>query len=162
MRYPTDNNRITSQYGYRYISGNLDFHGGTDYGGVLASVPDDPIYAIANNSKVVFVGYDKYRGHNIILEHNSHCTRYNHFVEILVQLGDIVNENNVIGLMGSSGNSTGAHLHFEVHECNYTNFYEKWSNNEYKHTVDPELFFSKYLENAELREKLTVINEISK
>ena len=145
MRYPTKNHRSTSPFGWRMRTSGMDYHPGEDYGGVKAGVSGDPIYSIANNSKVVFVGYDKWRGNNIILEHNTHCTRYNHFEETFVKKGDIVNEDTVIGLMGSSGDSSGAHLHFEVHQCNYSNMFDKWPNGEYKHAIDPELFFLKYM-----------------
>lgn len=149
MRYPTNNNRITSQFGYRYRTKNgkkvLDFHSGTDYGAINPGVPMDPIFSIADDSLVVFVGYDKWRGNNIILEHKTHCTRYNHLKDTLVRKGQIVNEDTVIGLMGSTGDSTGAHLHFEVHECNYPEFDERWSNGEPRHAIDPELFFLKYM-----------------
>jgi len=166
MRFPTHNNRTTSKYEWRYRTNSegeqyIDYHGGIDLGAVMAGVGGDYIYSIADNSKVVFVGYDKWRGHNIILEHNSHCTRYCHLSRALVSEGDIVSEANVIGIMGSSGKSTGAHLHFEVHACKYEDFYDKWSNGEYKHTVDPELFFAMHKTNHELREKLSKINEIS-
>lgn len=146
MRYPTKNNRITSQYGYRMINGALDFHGGTDYGAEVRGVVGDPIYSIADDAKVVYVGFDSSRGHNIVLEHHTHCTRYNHLKSILVAEGDIVHETTVIGLMGTSGSSTGAHLHFEVHECKYAQFNQRWPNGEAKHTIDPELFFLKYME----------------
>lgn len=145
MRYPTDNNRITSQYGYRIIGGALDFHGGTDYGAIKAGVTADKIYSIVDNSKVVHVGFDQYRGNNIILEHDSHCTRYNHLKAVLVKEGDTVHEVDVIGLMGTSGKSTAAHLHFEVHECKYNQMAQKWPNGESKHSIDPELFFLRYM-----------------
>lgn len=161
MRYPTSNNRITSKYGFRMRGSNLDFHGGIDYGGVVQGVPGDEIYCIADNSKVVFVGFDKWRGNNIILEHNSHCTRYNHFEKVFVKEGQTANEDTVLGLMGSTGDSTGPHLHFEAHDCKYRNFYEKWPNGEYMHTIDPELFFARYKENNELIERLKEINKIS-
>ena len=145
MRYPTDNNRITSQYGYRMLGTKFDFHGGTDYGAINAGVIGDKLFPIVDNSKVVYTGFDQWRGHNIILEHDMHCTRYNHLKAILVKEGDIVHEKDVIGIMGNSGNSTAAHLHFEVHRCKYDKFHQKWPNGEARNTIDPEMLFLEYM-----------------
>jgi len=154
VRYPTDNNRETSGYGYRMITnpetGKLeqDFHGGKDYGAIKPRVTGDPVYPIVNNSKVMYVGFDRWRGKNVILQHDSHCTRYNHLKEVLVSENDLITEETTLGLMGTSGNSTGAHLHFEVHACMYAKMFEKWPNGEYKHTIDPDILFLEYMENS--------------
>ena len=174
MRYPTDNNRITSPYGWRYISGKMDFHPANDYGGIVANVDGDPIYSMADDSKVVEIGNNKYRGLYIILEHKTHCTLYQHCKKINFKKGDIVNESDTIAIMGQTGVGSGVHLHFEVRKCSYKNFWDKWENGESKHAIDPELFFMKYMdapeidvtdlvkENMYLKTKLNDINIISK
>ncbi len=74
-------------------------------------------YIIAYDSgTVVKKGYDSSRGYNVAIEHNGYQTLYYHMKKdsILVSVGEKVTKGQVIGYMGSSGNTTGAHLHFGV------------------------------------------------
>lgn len=151
IRYPTDNNRITSQYGFRMINGRLDYHGGTDYGGKTPGVTGDPLYPIADDTILREINYDTVRGYNIVLEHRTHCTRYNHLEQGSIQFKEnsVINKDQIVARMGNSGRSTAAHLHFEVHKCAYKDFHQKWANGEAKHTIDPELFFLTYMNKNE-------------
>jgi len=98
--------RITSYYGYR--SGG--FHSGIDIDGVTGQ----PYYA-ASAGKVVLAGYAGGYGYCIIIDHgNGVATRYAHSSKLLVGVGDQVSKGQNIGLVGSTGKSTGSHLHFEV------------------------------------------------
>lgn len=97
---------ITSYYGYRRGS----FHTGLDIDGDTG----DP-YTAAASGKVVAAGWDGGYGNMILIDHgNGVMTRYGHSSKLLVSVGQYVNQGQTIGLVGSTGNSTGSHLHFEV------------------------------------------------
>lgn len=77
---------------------------------VLASAPGQVLVAKTYNKNVRF-GYGNY----IVIEHtNGTQTLYGHLSRILVAMGQTVERGNAIGLIGSSGNSTGCHVHFEI------------------------------------------------
>ena len=103
---------ITSPFGYRThpILGYQDFHTGIDigaYGGtnILA----------ANSGKVITAAYHWAYGYYVMIDHGGGIvTLYAHSSRLLVNPGDVVAKGQVIALVGSTGMSTGAHLHFEV------------------------------------------------
>ena len=98
--------KISSRYGMR--RGKM--HRGLD----IASRTGTDIKA-ADGGKVVFTGYKGSYGNLIEINHeNGYKTRYAHNSKILVKTGDRVYKGQVIGKMGSTGRSTGSHLHFEV------------------------------------------------
>ena len=74
-----------------------------------------PIMA-ADAGKVILVEYGRYGyGHHVIIDHgNGYQTLYGHMSEIFVSPGQAVSKASVIGKMGSTGNSSGSHLHFEI------------------------------------------------
>ena len=103
---------VTSPFGTRVhpISGSTQFHSGTD----LLAEAAQPVYA-AYDGTVVFSGWQGGYGKQIELQHDEHVsTRYGHLQTWLVDPGAKVKEGQVIGLAGSTGISTGVHLHFEV------------------------------------------------
>ncbi len=105
---------ITSYYGWRF--NNSDFHTGIDISG--ANVYGKKIVA-ANSGKVVFVqrSYTPGKGYGIylIIDHGGGMsTLYGHTSEILVDVGDYVTRGETIAKVGSTGWSTGPHLHFEI------------------------------------------------
>ncbi len=104
---------VTSPFGIRrsYNGGPYDrFHTGVDFG----SPPGAPIYAPAPGY-VVFVDMLQIRGLTTILDHGwGVYTGYWHQSEAHVQPGQFVNAGDVIGAVGSTGRSTGAHLHWEM------------------------------------------------
>ncbi len=106
---------ISSVFGWRThpIFGNRRFHSGTD----LAAEQGTPIVATLSGqaSTADFVGG---YGLTVVLDHadGKHQTLYGHMSEIYVQPGQIVQQGEVIGRVGSTGNSTGPHLHFEIRE----------------------------------------------
>ena len=109
-----NNRKITSYYGWRF--GGKDFHTGIDIAGY--GVNGKPVHA-ANAGTVIFTkttyvhgqGYGKYA----IIDHGgNYSTLYGHMQKIVVQKGQKVNKGDVIGYVGSTGWSTGPHLHFEI------------------------------------------------
>jgi murein DD-endopeptidase MepM/ murein hydrolase activator NlpD len=105
---------ITSGYGWRILYGASNFHKGTDLGANC----DSPIYA-ASSGTVIYAAYGWNGGYGnfIIIDHgNGLNTAYGHIVDggIMVNVGDAVGVGEQIARVGSTGNSTGCHLHFEV------------------------------------------------
>lgn len=103
---------ITSLFGWRVhpITGDRRFHAGTDLGAAMGT----PILAAATG-QVEVADYVGGYGLTVILNHSSaQQTLYGHMSEIFVQPGQVVQQGSVIGQVGSTGNSTGPHLHFEV------------------------------------------------
>lgn len=98
--------RITSHYGERW--GRL--HAGMDF----ANWYDDPIWAIGDGT-VTYAGWMDGYGHLVVVDHGDGVeTAYGHASEVLVSVGDEVEQGDHLSLTGNTGNSTGPHLHFEV------------------------------------------------
>lgn len=115
---------ITSYYGMRTLNGETKFHYAIDisYGGIYGT----PIVAIADgtvefvgsteNGKFMAGGYGNYVTINHTVEDGVHIikSRYAHMKSVVAVEGAQVRQGEVIGYVGSTGNSTGPHLHFEV------------------------------------------------
>jgi murein DD-endopeptidase MepM/ murein hydrolase activator NlpD len=105
--------KISSDYGYRYLNG-YEFHTGVDLVAKSGSCYGKTAVAAADGV-VVESAYSSTRGHYIIIEHEyGFSTVYMHFKKRLVSKGDVVLAGDPIGTIGSTGRSTGAHLHFEI------------------------------------------------
>ena len=109
---------LTSRFGYRAdpMSGYIKGHTGVD----LAGRPGEPIYATGDGKvekvDVKFTGY----GVEVVINHGfGYKTRYAHLKETFVHVGDFVKRGDKIALMGSTGKSTGPHLHYEVEYMGY-------------------------------------------
>ena len=103
---------MSSPFGERVdpISGKKAWHEGMDFAGAKGS----EVIAVANGV-VVFAGYRDGYGKMVEISHGKDMrTRYGHHEEVLVHAGQSVKRGDVIALMGSSGRSTGPHVHFEV------------------------------------------------
>lgn len=102
--WPTDHHVLVGR-NYTY------WHPGLDLGGNLG----DPLYA-ADAGAVVYAGWNTYGyGNLVIIDHgNGWHTLYAHFNEIYVACGEGVVQGQVLGAAGTTGNSTGPHLHFEM------------------------------------------------
>lgn len=103
---------LSSAYGNRMdpITGQPAWHAGVDFAGSQGS----DVLAVASGVVVFADRRDGY-GKLVEINHgNGVSTRYGHHVKLLVKAGEIVKKGDVIGLMGSSGRSTGPHVHFEV------------------------------------------------
>jgi len=102
--------RITSPYGMRVISGRKDFHAGIDIGG-----PTGTTIVAAESGRVSYAGYMRGYGNVIILSHDGgYSTVYGHNSVNLVRKGQYVKRGSIIAKLGSTGNATGPHLHFEI------------------------------------------------
>lgn len=90
------------------MSGSGDAHMGIDY----AASEGTPVMA-ACDGVIIHADYDHDRGNSILIEHSGdYLTEYNHLSEMLVKSGDEVKSGDIIGYVGSTGKSTGPHLHF--------------------------------------------------
>lgn len=106
--------RISSDYGWRYVFGELDFHNGIDFVAYDGSCYGDTVYASAAG-EVIEAKYNGGYGYRVVIDHgNGMKTIYAHLSEFLVEKGDIVACGDPVGEIGSSGRVTGPHLHFGV------------------------------------------------
>ena len=104
--------RITSRFGYRRhpIYGGRSHHTGLD----IAAKYGTPIKA-ADAGEVIFSGWWDGYGKAVVIDHGKKTTTvYGHMSRIYKSVGAIVAKGQVLGLVGSTGYSTGPHLHFEV------------------------------------------------
>lgn len=127
---------ITSRFGYRThpITGKYSNHTGID----IASNQGTSVYAADGGTVTRASWYGGY-GNCIIIDHgNGYMTLYGHLSGYAISEGDTVTQGQTIGYVGSTGNSTGPHLHFEV-----------WQNGS---RIDPEQFFSGLVFSADAGE----------
>ncbi len=104
--WPTVGGIITSYFGPRWGK----FHEGIDISGVR-----DYTIKAADNGKVIYAGWRGGYGNAVMIDHgNGIVTLYGHMRKLTVSVGDKVAKGQQIGIMGSTGDSTGTHLHFEV------------------------------------------------
>ena len=109
---PANVEMLTSSYGMRRdpFTGEAAMHSGLDFRGPLGA----PIYAAAKG-RVSFVGQKQGYGNVVEIAHgNGMVTRYAHMSAFRSRVGQDVSPGDVIGAIGSTGRSTGPHLHFEV------------------------------------------------
>lgn len=110
--WPLDSNRrsVTSLYGWRVLNGKKGFHTGADIGLPYGC----NIYA-AKAGTVRKAEYNKSYGYYVLIDHGGgQSTLYAHSSKLLVVVGQKVERGQVIAKVGSTGNSTGNHLHFEI------------------------------------------------
>lgn len=120
-------------------------HWGIDYGGA----PDNTITAAAAGSvRLVVNGTTGYGKYIIITHSNGWETLYAHLSSISVKDGQKVSQGQKIGVKGTTGNSTGIHLHFEISKG-------RWSN-QYRHHVNP----AHYIDDPEVRKLQTMLNQL--
>ncbi len=125
---------MSSGYGVRRdpVYGNSKFHAGLDF----AAKSGTPVYATADGTVTIADRRSSY-GNCIDISHGyNYLTRYAHLSKILVKAGDKVTRGDLIGLVGSTGKSTGPHLHYEVR------FKDEPQNpvNYYFHDLTPEQY----------------------
>ncbi len=108
---PTDG-KITSMFGLRRhpIQGDIRFHHGID----ISAPSGTNIYPV-KDGEVIFSGHKQGYGNIVIIDHGEgFISKYAHNEINLVKEGDKVKTNNIIARVGSTGSSTGPHLHFEI------------------------------------------------
>ncbi len=105
---------MSSSYGYRVdpVYGGYEFHTGVD----IANSYYTPIYATADGV-VTYAGYKSNGyGYQVLVNHgNGYETFYAHSSRLIVAIGDYVKKGQLIAYIGSTGKSTGPHVHYEVH-----------------------------------------------
>ncbi|QHW31502.1 peptidoglycan DD-metalloendopeptidase family protein [Paenibacillus rhizovicinus] len=112
--WPTYSQRISSPFGVRIdpFTSNPAKHTGIDIAGSFG----DPVFAAADGT-VAETGFNSARGNYVLIRHKQGLsTKYMHLSSISVTAGDVLKQGDDIGLIGSTGRSTGPHLHFEVLE----------------------------------------------
>ena len=113
--WPVDSRYITSTVGGRASPGGIGStnHKGTDIGRVGYT---SPVYASKAGTVIISQKSSSY-GNYIVISHGSgNTTLYAHLSSRKVSVGDVVQQGQVIGITGSTGHSTGPHLHFEITE----------------------------------------------
>ena len=109
---PVEGGRITTPFAVRrYVNGS----GPTRHAAIDIALPQGtPVYAPAGG-RVLFAGYLQLTGNTVVIEHGLGLkTWYYHMVSLDVQTGDMVGGGQQIGAVGSTGFSTGPHLHYEM------------------------------------------------
>lgn len=113
-RHPIANSYVTSRYGMRSdpIRGGRQYHKGIDF----SANTGDPVLAVADGV-VSFAGSRAGYGLTVEIDHgNGYVTRYAHNSRLSLRVGDLVRSGQQIAKAGSTGRSTGPHVHFEVWE----------------------------------------------
>lgn len=106
--WPTNGGYISSQKGYRW---------GRSHEGIDIARPSNYTIMASDNGVVTTAGRHSTYGKYIVVDHNNgYETLYAHLSKISVSVGQVVEQGSAIGVMGSTGRSTGTHLHFEVHK----------------------------------------------
>lgn len=103
---------VSSLYGFRKhpVTGQDDFHAGLD----IAAAQDTPVFAVLDGV-VIKTAWSNGRGNYIVIRHaNGVQTLYQHLSCVLLRAGEPIQKAQVIGTVGSTGVSTGPHLHFEL------------------------------------------------
>lgn len=112
LQWPSDTTDITDYFGDRESPGGIGstYHQGVDIGAPYGS----PVYAAGDGSASI-AGWNGGYGNTVKLDHgNGLATMYAHMSEVLTSVGANVGQGQAVGLVGSTGNSTGPHIHFSV------------------------------------------------
>ena len=98
-----------------YISSTMGARWGSYHRGIDIARPSNYTIKATDNGTVTFAGWDGSYGRKVVINHNNgYQTVYAHLSSINVSVGQVVQAGSAIGVMGSTGRSTGIHLHFEV------------------------------------------------
>lgn len=112
--YPLKRPQVTSEFGTRSdpFTGEEKFHGGTDFGCDVT----DSIYAVEDGTVTQAINFHVSFGNYVMVKHNNNeYSLYAHLTRFNVSEGDSVDKGQQVGVCGSTGRSTGPHLHLEYH-----------------------------------------------
>lgn len=125
---------LTSPFGYRDIGIGTNDHLGTDWGGSSG----DPIFATMSGV-VVKAQYDRSRGNYVIVKHSQdqYYSTYQHLLSDSVSVGAQVAQGQTIAAMGTTGDSTGVHLHFAISTTPYGSYADDGNAGVF---IDPEIY----------------------
>lgn len=131
---PLDSLYVTSQFGKRNYEPN-PWHNGIDF----RASSGTPVYAVSDG--IVRVAKDNPTGYGlyVVLDHDIWSSFYAHLSNINVSTEQQVQAGDIIGYSGSTGQSTGPHLHFEIRLCKYKDFWDR-QGDIFLRCIDP-LFF---------------------
>ncbi|MGB9179281.1 MAG: peptidoglycan DD-metalloendopeptidase family protein [Pyrinomonadaceae bacterium] len=111
--WPVDSGRLTDDFGGRFnpFGGyGTEFHTGQD----IATAWGTPVAATANGT-VIFAGWQSGYGQVVVIDHGGGLTtRYGHLSHVDASVGQTIKRGDIVGNVGSTGRSTGPHLHYEV------------------------------------------------
>ena len=143
---PLDNIQINSPYGIRDITVNDRYywwHNGLD----LRAQLNTPVYAV-DDGTVMVAKYDNSYGYYIAIDHGKYGTLYAHLARFEIYEGNSVRAGDLIGYAGSTGDTTGPHLHFEIRLGSYDKFWERANcdRSVFMNTIDPMLIIEDFLE----------------
>lgn len=98
-----------------YISSKMGYRWGRQHAGIDIARPSGYTIKAADNGIVIASGMHDTYGNRVVIDHqNGYKTTYAHMSSLSVSVGDVVPQGSKLGVMGSTGRSTGTHLHFEV------------------------------------------------
>lgn len=137
INWPTKILRYTSLFGPR----DGELHRGADIGAEKRLVCGDEIISTADGIIRVKDPCTTTYGNCIVTEHDGWCDLDAHLQDFNIHVGQAVRAGDIIGHMGKTGSSTGAHLHYEIRDCDYSRFYERGMvcgfKNKPVHLIDP-------------------------
>ncbi len=157
QKLPLDNVEISSDFGLRKIVVNGKtywWHNGVD----VKAKTGDKVYAVADG--VVGEAKDNPGGYGnyVAIDHGRFGSLSGHLSKLLVAKNAKVKAGDLIGLAGSTGASTGPHLHFEIRECEYKDFWTRCAvdSQVFMRCVDP----APYIELCKKRLSLTKVESM--
>ena len=139
--------RITSPFGWRTLFGKREFHAAIDIGAYSGT----PVVAAADGKVLWAKWIESGAGNQVVIDHgNGLSTRYNHLKGFACKTGQEVKKGDVIGYVGSTGNSTGPHLDFRIrydgHYYNPLDFITKDNEGKAPYSIN-DIFNGKYPES---------------
>ena len=128
------------------MEGKKEWHSGIDYAPSIRGKDGDDIVSIADGIVRVAKTNPGGLGVYVVIEHDGYCSLYAHLSKFTCRVGSKVKSGEKVAEMGTSGHSTGTHLHFEIRPVSYNRFWEKQmllGKSKPLHMIDPLEFIRK-------------------